>query len=147
VIGVKKIEPLLYTSLGHYCASLVIEGGLTKIYMKAKVINMALPYIVVNGRLTEDPIVKEINGDTVLNYRIAANSRKRNEEGEWVDAATTYLDGSLWGKGATNAKFKKGDTVIITGELRQRSYETKEGEKRTVYEIATESIGEAVKKY
>jgi single-strand DNA-binding protein len=108
---------------------------------------MALPYVIVNGRLTEDPIVKEINGDNVLNYRVAANQRKQNEQGEWVDANTTYLDGSLWGKGATNASLKKGDTVIITGELKQRSYETKEGEKRTVYEIATESIGQAVKKY
>lgn len=108
---------------------------------------MALPYIVVNGRLTDDPVVKEINGDTVLNYRVAANQRRQNEQGEWVDANTTYLDGSLWGKGATNSSLKKGDTVIIVGELKQRSYETKEGDKRTVYEIATESIGSAVKKY
>lgn len=108
---------------------------------------MALPYIVVNGRLTEDPTVKEINGDTVLNYRVASNQRRKNEQNEWVDVNTTYLDGSMWGKGATNSSLKKGDLVIIVGELKQRSYETKEGDKRTVYEIATESIGEAIKKY
>lgn len=110
---------------------------------------MALPFIVVNGRLTEDVQVKQINNDTVLNYRVAANSRRKDEAtGEWVDAASTYLDGSIWGKAAENAKsFKKGDAVIITGELKQRSYETKEGEKRTVYEIATDTIGLAVKRY
>lgn len=109
---------------------------------------MALPYIIVNGRLTEDPVVKEINGETVLNYRVASNLRKQNESGEWVDVSTTYLDGSIWGKAAENAKsFKKGDSVIITGELKQRSYENNEGQKRTVYEIATDTIGLAVKRY
>ncbi len=110
---------------------------------------MALPFIVVNGRLTEDVQVKQVNNDTVMNYRIAANQRKKDEAtGEWVDANTTYLDGSIWGKAAENAKsFKKGDSVIITGELKQRSYETNEGQKRTVYEIATDTIGLAVKRY
>ncbi len=96
---------------------------------------MALPYIIVNGRLTEDPVVKEINGETVLNYRVASNLRKQNESGEWVDVSTTYLDGSIWGGAVANATFKKGDSVIITGTLKQRSYENDKGEKRTVYEI------------
>lgn len=109
---------------------------------------MALPYIIVNGRLTDDVQVKQVNNDTVLNYRVAANHRKKDDNGDWVDASTTYLDGSIWGKAADNARnFKKGDNVIITGELKQRSYETNEGQKRTVYEIATDTIGIAVKRY
>jgi single-stranded DNA-binding protein len=56
------------------------------------------------------------------------------------------LDGSIWGGAVANATFKKGDSVIITGTLKQRSYENDKGEKRTVYEIKTESIGQALKK-
>jgi len=105
---------------------------------------MALPYIIVNGRLTEDPVVKEVNGETVLNYRVASNLRKQNDSGEWVDVSTTYLDGSIWGPAVSNATFKKGDSVIITGTLKQRSYENDKGEKRTVsklYNILYNMVG------
>lgn len=101
---------------------------------------MSLPQVIVYGRLTEDPEVKDINSSKVLNYRVAANARKQNEQGEWVDAATTYLDGSYWGEYAASLQLKKGDAVVINGELKQRSYETKDGDKRTVYEISTDSI-------
>lgn len=107
---------------------------------------MALPQIMLNGRLTEDATAKEINGNWVLNYRVAANSRKQNEQGEWIDAATTYLDGSYWTKNASLLGYKKGDSVAIVGQLKQRSYETKEGEKRTVYEIDTDYMGIVAKK-
>ena len=108
---------------------------------------MALPYVILNGHLTEDVELKPVNDTHVLNYQVAANSRKQNEQGEWVNASVTYLRGSVWGKAAENAKYlKKGDAVIITGELKQNSYEAKDGTKKTTYEIATENIGLTVKK-
>jgi single-strand DNA-binding protein len=108
---------------------------------------MALPYIIINGHLTEDVESKPVNDTTVLNYQVASNSRKQNEQGEWVNASVTYLRGSVWGKAAENAKdLKKGDAVMITGELKQNSYEAKDGTKKTTYEIVTENIGLTVKK-
>lgn len=108
---------------------------------------MALPYVIINGHLTEDVEIKPVNDTTVLNYQVASNARKQNEKGEWVNASVTYLRGSVWGKAAENARdLKKGDAVMITGELKQNSYEAKDGTKKTTYEIVTDNIGLTVKK-
>ena len=110
---------------------------------------MPYPTIVVEGNLVDDIELKFYNEKGVASFRVACNSRKKNEEGEWVNTDPIYLSGSVWGKAAENTAntFKKGDQIVVTGLLKQRSYTTKEGVERTVNEIAAETIAAPVKKY
>lgn len=108
-----------------------------------------LPEITVAGTLVADP---ELNfttaGDAVANFRIAANDRRYDRDrGEWVDAGATFLRCSIWRQAAENVteSLHKGDRVLVTGVLKQRDYETQEGEKRTVYELAVTEIGPSLK--
>ena len=110
---------------------------------------MPYPTIVAEGNLVDDIELKFYNEKACARFRIACNSRKKNEAGEWVNTDPIYLSGSIWGKGAENTAntFNKGDSVIITGELKQRTYTTKDGVERTVDEISAENIAAPVKKY
>lgn len=110
---------------------------------------MPYPSITAEGNLVDEVEVRVFNDKPCAMLRIACNGRKKNEAGEWVSTDPIYLDASVWGKAAENTSttFKKGDPVVITGVLKQRSYTTKDGVNRTVDEILIDTIAAPVKRY
>lgn len=105
--------------------------------------------ITLIGNLTADPELRFMpNGKAVLNVSVASTPRVFDRQAnEWKDGDTLYLRGSLFDAYAENAaaSLYKGTRVIVTGSLVQRNYETREGEKRTSYEIRIDEIGPSLR--
>jgi single-strand DNA-binding protein len=103
------------------------------------------PAITVVGNLTADPDLRFTPaGVAVLDFTVASTPRVYDREsGEWKDDDTLFLRCSVWRQEAENAaqSLAKGTRVIVHGRLRQRSFETKEGDKRTVVELDVDAIG------
>src|SRR5215475_10586545 len=108
-----------------------------------------LPEVTVAGTLTADPDLRVIpSGASVANFTVAANDRRYDKAtGEWVDGDATFLRCQVWRQLAENVieSLTKGTRVLLTGQLKQRSYTTPEGEKRTVFELAVTEIGASLK--
>ena len=89
------------------------------------------------------------SGRPVANFTVAVNERRYDKtNNEWVDDGATFYPCAAWGPMGENAAellADKGVRVIVTGRLKSRSYETREGEKRTVYEIDVDELGPSVK--
>lgn len=105
--------------------------------------------ITVVGNLTDTPELRFTpSGAAVANFTIASTPRTfdRNSN-EWKDADALFLRCSIWKQAAENvaASLERGMRVIVQGRLRQRSYETREGEKRTVIECEVDEIGPALR--
>ncbi|MBU6347199.1 MAG: single-stranded DNA-binding protein [Actinomycetales bacterium] len=101
--------------------------------------------VTVTGNLTGDPELRFTpNGQAVASFTVASTTRvlDRNTN-EWKDGDTLFLRCSVWRQYAENVaeSLTKGTRVIVTGRLKQRSYETKEGEKRTVVEMDVDDVG------
>ncbi|WP_250000273.1 single-stranded DNA-binding protein [Actinoplanes sp. M2I2] len=105
--------------------------------------------ITVVGNLTDDPELRFTpSGVAVANFRIASTPRILDRQsGEWRDGDPLFLACNIWRDPAEHVaqSLKRGTRVIVTGRLRQRSYETKEGEKRTVYELEVDEIGPSLR--
>ena len=101
--------------------------------------------ITVTGNLTSDPELRfTTNGAAVANFTIASTPRKFDRQSnEFKDGETLFMRCSVWREAAENVaeSLQKGTAVIAQGRLESRSYETKEGEKRTVTELAVDEIG------
>lgn len=101
--------------------------------------------ITIIGNLTADPELRFTqSGAAVAKFTVASTPRQYDKAtGEWKDGDTLFLACNVWRQAAENAteSLTKGTRVIVTGNLKQRSYETKEGEKRTVYEIEVDEFG------
>jgi single-strand DNA-binding protein len=106
---------------------------------------ITLPAVTIIGTLTADPELRYTqSGLAVANFTVASNERRKDPStGEWVDGDATFLRCNIWKDHAENAveTLTKGTRVIVVGRLKQRSYETKEGDKRTVYELEVEDVG------
>ena len=105
--------------------------------------------VTVVGNLTGDPELRFTpNGLAVASFTVASTTRvlDRNSN-DWKDGDTLFLRCSIWRQYAENVaeSLTKGTRVIFTGRLKQRSYETKEGEKRTVVEMEVDDVGPALK--
>jgi len=84
----------------------------------------------------------------VARFRVASTPRFRdNSTGEWKDGDSLFLTCNVWRQAAENVAetLQRGMRVIVSGRLRQRSYETKEGEKRTVYEVEVDDVGPSLR--
>lgn len=107
------------------------------------------PQINMVGNLVADPELRFTpSGVAAASVRIAVTPRSRdNATGEWKDGETVWLSGTVWRQYAENVaeSLSKGTRVIVIGRLKQRSYETREGEKRTVYEVDIDDIGPALR--
>ena len=105
--------------------------------------------ITIVGNLTGDPELRYTpSGAAVANFRIASTPRQYNSQtGQWEDADGLFLTCNVWREQAENVaeSLQKGMRVTVTGNLRQRSYETREGEKRTVYEVEVDDVGPSLK--
>jgi len=105
--------------------------------------------ITVIGNLTSDPELRFTpSGSAVANFTIASTPRTFDRQSnEWKDGETLFLRASVWREMAENVaeSLTKGSSVVAQGVLKSRSYETKEGEKRTVIELEVQEIGTSLK--
>jgi len=105
--------------------------------------------ITVIGNLTDDPELRFTpSGAAVANFTVASTPRSFDKNSnEWKDGDALFLRCSIWRQSAENVaeSLTKGMRVIVSGRLRQRSYQTKEGENRTVVELDVEEIGPSLK--
>ena len=105
--------------------------------------------ITVVGNLTSDPELKYTQtGLAVANFTIASTPRTFDRaSNDWKDGEALFLRASVWREFAEHVagSLTKGSRVIATGRLKQRSYETKEGEKRTSYELEVDEIGPSLR--
>ena len=105
--------------------------------------------ITIVGNLVADPELRYTpTGQAVATFRVASTPRFRdNTTGEWKDGDSLFLSCNVWRQAAENVaeSLQRGMRVIVSGRLRQRSYETREGEKRTVYEIEVDEVGPSLR--
>jgi single-strand DNA-binding protein len=104
-------------------------------------------HTTIVGNLVEDPEVRFTqNGIAVANLRVAVTQRIQ-QDGEWRDGDTSFLRVNVWRGQAEHLadSLSKGDRVMVTGRLRQRSWETPEGDKRSVTEIEADEVGASLK--
>jgi single-strand DNA-binding protein len=105
--------------------------------------------ITISGNLVDDPQLRfTASGQAVASFRVASTPRYRdNQSGEWKDGDSLFLTCNVWRQAAENVaeSLQRGMRVIVQGRLRQRSYETREGEKRTVYEIEADDVGPSLR--
>ncbi|MGH3828023.1 MAG: single-stranded DNA-binding protein [Pseudonocardiaceae bacterium] len=105
--------------------------------------------ITVIGNLTADPELRFTpSGAAVANFTVASTPRTLDRQsGEWKDGEALFLRCNIWRQAAENTaeSLTRGMRVIVSGRLRQRSYETREGEKRTVMEMDVDEVGPSLK--
>ena len=105
--------------------------------------------ITVVGNLTDDPDLRFTpSGAAVANFTVASTPRFFDKQtNEWKDGESLFLTCNVWRQAAENAaeSLQRGMRVIVQGRLKQRSYETREGEKRTVVELDVDEIGPSLK--
>ena len=105
--------------------------------------------IKVIGNLTDDPELRFTpSGAAVAKFRVASTPRYMDRQsGEWKDGEPLFLNCTVWREPAENVaeSLIRGARVIVAGRLRQRSYETTEGEKRTVVELEVDEVGPSLR--
>ena len=105
--------------------------------------------ITVVGNLTADPELRFTpSGAAVANFTVASTPRIYDRQSsEWKDGEALFLRCNIWREAAENVaeSLTRGSRVIVTGRLKQRSFETREGEKRTVFEVEVDEIGPSLR--
>ncbi len=105
--------------------------------------------ITLVGNLVDDPELRFTpSGAAVAKFRVASTPRYLDKAtNEWKDGESLFLQCNIWRQAAENVaeSLTKGMRVILTGRLKQRSYETKEGEKRTVFEVEVDEVGPSLR--
>ena len=105
--------------------------------------------VTIVGNLTNDPELRFTpSGAAVASFTVASTPRVLDKAtNEWKDGEALFMRCSVWRQYAENVaeSLTKGSRVIVTGRLKQRSYETREGEKRTVVEMEVDEVGPALK--
>ncbi|HEX6302335.1 MAG TPA: single-stranded DNA-binding protein [Acidimicrobiia bacterium] len=103
--------------------------------------------ITLVGNLVDDPELRFTpSGVAMAKIRLAVNRRWRGQDGEWQEN-TSFFTGTIWREQAEQAaeSLQKGARVIVTGRLEQRSWETEQGEKRSVVEVQVDEIGPSLR--
>jgi single-strand DNA-binding protein len=105
--------------------------------------------ITLVGNLVDDPELRFTpSGAAVAKFRVASTPRYLDKAtNEWKDGESLFLQCNIWRQAAENVaeSLTKGMRVILTGRLKQRSYETKDGEKRTVFEVEVDEVGPSLR--
>ena len=104
--------------------------------------------VVIVGNLVDDPELRYTpNGAAVANFRVAVNRRFQDASGQWKDGETSYFRINAWRTLAENVaeSLTKGSRVMVSGRLRSRSWETKEGETRSSVEIEADEVGPSLR--
>lgn len=105
-------------------------------------------HITLIGNATREPELRFSQGGlSIASFGLAYSTRKRNDAGQWEDGETSFFDVTCFGQLADNVaeSITKGTRVIVTGSLRQRSWETKEGDKRSKVEVIADEVGPSLK--
>jgi single-strand DNA-binding protein len=101
--------------------------------------------VILVGNLTDDPELRYTpSGTPVASFTVAVNRRTRDPaSGEWKDGETSFIRCNVWRQQAENAaeSLTKGTRAVVVGRLRQRSWETPEGQRRSVTEVEVENVG------
>lgn len=107
------------------------------------------PNITLVGNITGDPELRFTpSGAAVANFRVASTPRTYDRQsGEWRDGEAMFINCAVWRQYAENVaeSLQKGMRVIVQGRLKSRSFETREGEQRTVFEIDADEVGPALR--
>ena len=105
--------------------------------------------VTIVGNITNDPELRFTpSGAAVASFTVASNSRFLDKTtNEWKDGEPVFMRCSVWRQYAENVaeSLTRGTRVIVTGRLKQRSYDTREGEKRTVMELEVDDVGPALR--
>ncbi|MGC3906579.1 single-stranded DNA-binding protein, partial [Corynebacterium variabile] len=105
--------------------------------------------ITLVGNIVADPELRYTpSGAAVANFRVASTPRKFNPQtNQWEDEEALFLACNIWRQPAENVAntLHKGDRVVVTGVLKQRSYDDREGNKRTVYEVEVDEVGPSLR--
>ena len=105
--------------------------------------------LTITGNLVDDPELRFTpSGQPVAKFRIASTPRYFDKQtNAWKDGDSLFLTVNVWRQAAENVaeSMTRGTRAIVTGRLRQRSYETKEGEKRTVYELEADEVAASLR--
>jgi single-strand DNA-binding protein len=104
--------------------------------------------VTLVGNVTRDPEIRYTpSGQTVATFGLAVNRRWQNRQNNEWEEQTSFFDVKCWSQMAENVaeSVQKGTRVIVTGRLTQRSYETREGEKRTVVELQVDEVGPSLR--
>src|SRR6185312_7501244 len=105
--------------------------------------------ITLVGNLVDNPYLRFTpSGAAVAKFRVASTPRFLDKQtNEWKDGESLFLSCNVWRQAAENVaeSLQRGMRVIVQGRLKQRSYETKEGEKRTVYEVEADEVGPSLR--
>ena len=105
--------------------------------------------ITIVGNVVNEPELRYTpSGQAVATFRVASTPRHLDKAAnEWKDGESLFLSCNVWRQAAENVaeSLSKGMRVIVVGRLKQRTYETKDGEKRTVYEIEVDEVGPSLR--
>jgi single-strand DNA-binding protein len=104
--------------------------------------------ISIVGNLTADPELRfTVSGKAVASLRVAVSERVKDTDGTWKDGDATFWKVTVWDRLAEHVgdSLAKGQRVIAVGRVSSRTYETREGEKRTDYEITADAVGPDLK--
>ncbi|WP_395310812.1 single-stranded DNA-binding protein [Mycobacterium sp. AMU20-3851] len=100
------------------------------------------PFSIV-GTVVTDPVLRRINDQEFVRFRVVSNSRRRTPEGTWETGSSLFLTVNCWGKvadGVAGVLFK-GDPVIVVGQIYTSEYDDKEGNHRSTVEVRATSVG------
>jgi single-strand DNA-binding protein len=105
--------------------------------------------ITITGNVVDEPELRfSPSGQPVARFRVASTPRFRDSAtGEWKDGEGLFMTVNIWRQQAENVceSLQRGSRVVVVGRLKQRSYETKEREKRTVYEVEADDVAASLK--
>jgi single-strand DNA-binding protein len=108
---------------------------------------MADTHVTITGNLTDDPDLRFTpNGNPVANFRLAVTARVKDGEG-WKDGDTSFFRVNVWRQLAEHAaeSLAKGDRAVVIGRLKSRSWETPEGDKRSVVEVEADEVAPSLR--
>jgi single-strand DNA-binding protein len=108
---------------------------------------MADTHVTITGNLTDDPELRFTStGAPVANFRLAVTARIKDGEG-WRDGDTSYFRVNVWRQLAEHVadSLAKGDRAVVIGRLRSRSWETPEGERRSVVEVEADEVAPSLR--
>lgn len=103
--------------------------------------------LTIVGNLTDNPELRfTAQGKAVANFTVAVSKRVKDGN-DWKDGPSSFYRCSLWDAAAENMaeSLTKGQRVIVVGEIAQRSYETQQGEKRSVFEVTAQEVGPSLR--
>jgi single-strand DNA-binding protein len=109
---------------------------------------VSVAFVTIAGNLTDDPELRYTpNGAAVANMSVAVNSRYKDEAGQWQDGDASFFRVNAWRGLAENIaeSLWKGSRVIVTGRLKQRSWEAQDGSKRYAVEIDADEVGPSLR--